>query len=204
MALSRKFLAGLGIEDDKISLIIEAHTESTDGLKAKVEEYKEKAEKYDSTSKELEKTRKELEGIKSAGGDWEKKYNKEHEDFEAYKAEQTAKETAAAKSKKYRDLLKDQKVSEAMLDDILGVTKLDEIEMDEKGELKDVDKLKEAIATKYKSFITKTETKGAKTPTPPGNAGGKLTKADIYKKDERGRFVMNTAERQAALAEISE
>ena len=32
-------------------------------------------------------------------------------------------------------------------------------------------------------------------------ASGKLTKADIYKKDDKGRYVMSTAERQKAIAE---
>ena len=53
--------------------------------------------------------------------------------------------------------------------------------------------------------MTTTTTTGAKTSTPPANTGGaKLTKADIYKKDERGRYVLSASERQKALAENPE
>ena len=47
MALTRKFLEALGIEQAKIDEIISAHTEVTDALKADRDSYKEKAEKYD-------------------------------------------------------------------------------------------------------------------------------------------------------------
>jgi hypothetical protein len=50
--------------------------------------------------------------------------------------------------------------------------------------------------------VTTTTTTGAKTSTPPANSGSaKLTKEDIYKKDDKGRYIMSTSERQKALAE---
>ncbi len=36
MALTRKFLAALGIEDDKVDEIIQAHTETVNGLKDEI------------------------------------------------------------------------------------------------------------------------------------------------------------------------
>ena len=61
MALTRKFLEALGIEQAKIDEIISAHTEVTNALKADRDSYKEKAEKYDETKTELDKAKSELE-----------------------------------------------------------------------------------------------------------------------------------------------
>ena len=46
MALSRRFLAALGIESDKVEEIITAHAETVDALKAERDEFKADAEAY--------------------------------------------------------------------------------------------------------------------------------------------------------------
>ena len=43
MALTRKMLKAMGIEDEKIDQIIEAHTETVDALKVERDQYKEDA-----------------------------------------------------------------------------------------------------------------------------------------------------------------
>lgn len=53
MALSRKFLAALGIEDAKVDEIIQAHTDTVNGLKDEIEKYKADAEKLPGVQKEL-------------------------------------------------------------------------------------------------------------------------------------------------------
>ena len=54
----------------------------------------------------------------------------------------------------------------------------------------------------WAEYVTTTTTTGAKTSTPPANNGGaKLTKAEIYARDEHGRYKLSTAERQKALSE---
>ena len=91
MSLTRKLLESMGLESDKVSTIIEAHAETVDGLKAKIEEYKLNAEKVPTLQKELDGLTKELEKLKANGGDWEAKYSKEHEAFEEFKKAQTEK-----------------------------------------------------------------------------------------------------------------
>ena len=62
-----------------------------------------------------------------------------------------------------------------------------------------------AVREEWAEYVTTTTTTGAKTSTPPANNGGaKLTKAEIYEKDEHGRYKLSTAERQKALAENPE
>ena len=124
------------------------------------------------------------------------------EEFESYKSEQTKKATRAAKEKAYRELLKQAGVSEKRLDTVLRVSDVDSVEIDEKGAIKGADKITESIKSEWADFIQTTTTQGAQTAAPPVNSGGSaMTKADIYKKDDHGRYVMSAAERQKALME---
>lgn len=195
MSLTRKMLKAMGIEEEKIDQIIEAHTETVDGFKDKLNDYKDKAEKYDGVKKELDE-------LKDGDNDWQKKYEKEHSDFEAYKTDITAKETKRTKEHAYRELLRGAGVSEKRLDAILKVTNLDGVELDKDGKIKDAEKHAETVKTEWADFVETTSTQGADTATPPTNNGGsKMTKAEIYKKDDKGRYVLSTEERQKALVE---
>ena len=129
-------------------------------------------------------------------------YKELKKQFDDYKAEQEGKETKAAKEKAYRALLQEAGVSEKRLESVLKVSDVDSVELDEKGAIKGADKLTESIKSEWADFITTTETRGAQTSNPPANNnGGAMTKADIYKKDEHGRYVLSAAERQKALME---
>ena len=58
------------------------------------------------------------------------------------------------------------------------------------------------VAGDLAALVGSTVVRGNNPANPPANnGGGKLTKADIYKKDEKGRYIMSTSERQKALAE---
>ena len=198
MALTRRALKAMGIEDEKIDEIITMHTETVDGLKADVAKYKADSEALPEVQRQLEKAQNDLEAGKKDG--WKVKYEAIKEEFEGYKSEQTKKETRASKEKAYRELLKQAGVSEKRLDAVLRVSDVDGVELDEKGAVKDADKLVEGIKSEWADFITTTSTKGADTANPPTSSGGNaMTKADIYKKDNYGRYVLSAVERQKAL-----
>lgn len=193
MAFTRKMLKALGIEDDKIEQIMDAHTEVVDALKDQRDGYKGDADK-------LNAVQKELEALKANNGDdYKEKYEKEHEAFEQYKTEQTAKETKAAKAKAYRELLKTANIDEKRFDGILKLTDLDGIEMDADGKIKDADKHSENIKSEWADFIVNTKTEGTKTVNPPANNGGKTTMS----KDEI-MAIKDTVARQKAMAENKE
>jgi hypothetical protein len=164
MSLTRKMLKAMGIDEEKIDQIIEAHTETVDGFKEKVNDYKDKAEKYDGVKKELDE-------LKEGGDDWQKKYEKEHSDFEAYKNDVIAKETKRTKEHAICELLKGAGVSEKRLDSVLKVTNFDDFELDKDGKIKDADKHTETVKTEWADFIETTTTQGANTATPPANNG---------------------------------
>ena len=165
MALTRKLLKGLGLTDEQVETIIEAHTETTDGLKADIAKYKPAAEK-------LPGVQQELDDLKAAGdGGYKKKYEDEHKAFEDYKADQTKKETRQAKETAYRAFLKSVGVSEKRIPAIIKVTDLDAVELDG-DKVKNADKLTESVKTDWADFIETSNTNGANTNNPPANNPG--------------------------------
>lgn len=195
MAVTRKFLKGMGLTDEQVDTIIEAHAETVDGLK-------EKLAKAEADAATLEAVTKERDALK-AGGDFKEKYEKEHKDFEDFKKGITAKETRAAKEKAVREYLTSKNITGGNLDIAMrGLSaEIDAAELD--GEkIKDTKPLDELISGTFKGLVVTSTVTGTQTANPPANGGGgKLTKADIFKRDEKGHYVMSTAERQKALAE---
>lgn len=198
MAFTRKMLKAMGIEDEKIDEIIEAHREVTDALKEDRDKYKVDAEKLADVQKELDSLKKATEGTDS----YKERYEKEHKDFEDYKASIKAEQTKAAKADAYKALLKDAKISNDWIDDIVKFTDMDDIKLDDDGKIADADKHKENIKSKYAKYIVSESTRGANTENPPTNVGtNKMTRAEIFKKDEHGRYLLSAQERQKAIAE---
>lgn len=123
-------------------------------------------------------------------------------DFDKYKAEVAEKETKAAKEAAYRAVLKDANLSEKGIEKAIKYAEWDKIELDSDGKVKGANDHIKAVREEWAEYVTTTTTTGAKTSTPPVNNGGaNLTNAEIYAKDEHGRYKLSTAERQKALAE---
>ena len=202
MALTRKFLKAMGIEDEKIDEIIDAHRDTVDPLKKERDEYKADAEKLTDVQKKYDDLKKEVDSKED--DPYKEKYDKEHKAFEEYKKTVEGERTKANKTQAYRELLKKAGVSDKRIDSVLKVTAIDEIELDDDGNIKDADKVVENIKSEWSEFIVTESQRGAGTENPPRNVGGsKMTKADIYKKDDHGRYILSTAERQKALIEMS-
>lgn len=164
MALTRKFLTALGIESDKIDEIIDAHTETVNGLKAERDEYKASAEKLPEIEKALKKAN---ETIEAQGTDaYKEKYESIKTEYDEYKKAQSEKEVAQAKDTAYRAMLKEAGVSEKRIDSIMRVTDLSKIELED-GKVKDANTHTENIKKEWADFITSTESEGAGTQTPP-------------------------------------
>ena len=199
MALSRKLLKGMGLNDEQVDTIIEAHTDTVDGLKADVSKYKTDAEK-------LSDVQKELDELKAKGDDgWKEKYDNLKGEFDKYKTDVQEKETHNKKVEAYRAILQDANLSEKGIEKAVKYAEWDKIELDSDGKVKGANDHIKAVREEWAEYVTTTTTTGAKTSTPPANNGGaKLTKAEIYARDEHGRYKLSTAERQKALAENPE
>lgn len=201
MALSRKYLAGMGLNEEQINAIIEANEETITGLKAEIEKHKTASESSDKT---LAKAQKELDALKKEAEEsasknpYKVKYDAIKEEFEKFKADETAKATKAAKSDAYKELLKECGISEKRIASVLKVSDTDSIELDENGKIKDSETLKKSITEEWEDFIPKDlGAKGAETAKPLTNTGGKMTKDQIL-------AITDTAERQKAMYENRE
>lgn len=198
MALSRKYLQGMGLNEEQINAIVEANEETITGLKAEIEKYKTASEGSDKTlakvQKELDEMKKEAEESASKNP-YKVKYDAIKEEFEKFKADETAKATKAAKSDAYKELLKECGISEKRIASVLKVSDTDSVELDENGKVKDADDLKKAIKEEWADFIPTESTRGANASNPPSNTGGTtMTKEAIRK-------IADPVARQKAMAE---
>ena len=168
MALTRKFLKAMGIEDEKVDQIIEAHSETVEALKEERDSYKKDAEKLPDVQRKLEEAEKKLpkEGEETV---LKSEYDKIKTEYENYKADISAKETHSAKERAYRDMLKAAGVSEKRIDSVLKVSDIDSVELDENGKIKDESKYVDNVKSEWADFIVSQSTQGANTPKPPAN-----------------------------------
>ena len=167
--------------DDKAKAILDALHEETDGLRDQLE-----AEKAART-----KAEKERDAANSGKEAAEKSLND-------YKAQQTARDTRTAKAAKCKELLKKAGVLDRYIDDIVNDSKkgdafINALELDDKGEIKDADKMLDKAKSEFNGKIGTTKTTGTKVDTPPANTGSKMTKEQIF-------AIKDAGERQAAIA----
>ena len=192
MSLTRKMLKAMGIEEEKIDQIIEAHSETVDSLKADRDTYKEDAEK-------LKTVQKELDDLKAKGDDgWKEKHDKVKKEYEEYKSDVEGKQARETKEKATRAYFESAGITGKNLEIAIRGSRaeIDGLEMDG-DKIKDTASLKALVDGDFASLVTTTTTRGASTTTPPTQTQGgstPKTKAEILK-------IKDTAERQKAWAE---
>lgn len=208
MALSRKFLATLGIEADKIDEIITAHSESIEAVKSDRDKYKAQVddltEKIGKDAEALKTAQKELSDLKAqVDADAKNREGKDYDalkaEFDNYKKEQEAKAVKSAKETALKELLKDMKMSDRGEKQVLKWMGVDGFELDENGKIKDASTLRKSIKEDWGDYIQTEGAKGADTPTPPGGTGGGTgkTKKEIMQ-------IKDAKERQQAIADNPE
>lgn len=189
MALTRKLLKGMGLTEEQIDSVIDAHTETVDGLKTQIETIKADAEK-------LKDVQKELDGLKN-GKDWKAEHDKLKKQFDDYKSSTEAKETENAKREAVREAAKKAGLSEAGITKAVKYADLTKVELNDDGKAKDADKLAADIKGEWGDYAATTTTKGAKVETPPATGKATRSKEEIL-------AIKDTAERQQAIAENHE
>ena len=163
MALTRKMLEAMGIEDKKIEQIIEEHVESIDGLKAERDRYKSGAE-------EAEGLRKQLEEAKAAG-EYEEKYKAKCKELDDFKSKVDGEAAEREKRGLYRKLLEDAGIDPKRVDSVLKVSDLSKVSVKD-GAIEGADDLTEGIKADWADFIVSTNTRGANVPNPPKGGEG--------------------------------
>ena len=183
-SLTRKFLASIGIEEDKIDLIVEKHNEVLTEIKDERDKYKEDATKLPDIEKEL-----------NTGKDsYKDKYEALKKEYDDFKTDTEAKATSAKKESAFRHILKDIGIPEKRIDAVIKVSDVNGIELTEDG-IKDEETLKESLKKEWSDFITTTKVEGANSANPPTTAGKTtMTKEQI-------RAIPDASARQKAMLE---
>lgn len=169
MALTRKFLKALNVEDAAIEEIITAHTEVLEAVKSERDEERKKAAKADELKAELDALKKDI------GDKYVEKatYDKAVKDLADFKADVDNKAKASAIDKALRAYLTENKITGNNQD--IAVMAMAEItktlELD--GEkIKDTKALDELIGGKFKAMQDgENVTINKNVPTPPANNG---------------------------------
>lgn len=129
-------------------------------------------------------------------------YKKLKREFDDYKAEISGKEAKSAKERAARAFFEGKGITGKSLDIAMrgSGAEIDALELDG-DKIKDTAALDALVKDTYSGLVSTTTVRGAQTSTPPASSGKTMTKADIYKKDDHGRYIMSASERQKALIE---
>ena len=175
MALTRKFLKALGIEDDKIDEIVAAHGETVTALKAEIDEAKQGASGLDAITKERDRYKADLETLQKSSGD----AAKVQAEYDAYKAQVEKDKTAAQKGAALDAVLKEAGVERESFRTQLGKGwDMDTIELED-GKVKDKAALISRIKADYPDFIGKASTEGTPPAAPPAGGGKTYTRDQL-------------------------
>lgn len=196
MAFTRKMLKALGIDDEKIEQIMDAHTEVTDVLKSERDKYKGEAEKAGEMQSELDKAKKDLENADKNGSSYKTKYETEKAEHDKLKSEIADKETAAKKDSALIAWLKEKGYSEN------GAKKIakyggfrDRITLGEDGKATNLDELADDVAAEWGEYKgePKTESYKGSDPVTGGSAPKKNLAAQYYAEYQNRLYGKNSA-----------
>ena len=170
MAFTRKALKAMGLSDEQIDPLIELHTETIDAIKADRDKYKDDAEKLSDVQRQLDDANSKLEAAEK--DDYKGKYESEKAAHDKLKADIQTKETTEKKSNAFKSYLKEKGYSE---NGITKITKygdyIKDIELDEGGKIKDIDKLIGKIETEWSEYKPQAGTSNFKPNVPTGTQG---------------------------------
>ena len=160
MALTRKYLKAMGLEDDKIDQIIEAHTEVTTAIKADADRYKADAEKLSEVQAELDS----LKAMKDDGLQAK---------VDQLTAELTEEKAGRKKDRQEAAIRQELTAMGAQDVDYLLYKLGDTSELfDEDGQLKDKDAFAEKTKADYPNQFKAESTKSKGSPPPPAGDRG--------------------------------
>ena len=167
----REILSSAGVASEKmdaaVDKIIDGHVTSINALREDVARYKQDAEKLEGVQKELD----DLKKVSAGTDDYKAKYEKEHNDFEAYKTDVQKKETLSLKQKLFKKMLKAEEIDEKRWDTIVKVTDFEGLKVKD-DKFADEAAVKKLITDEWSDFKVKNKTEKTESPeNPPANDG---------------------------------
>lgn len=183
MALTRKYLKSIGLNEDQIEGVIEEHTSVTNDLKEKIKTLQTDAEK-------LPTVQKELDDLKAQGdGGYKEKYEAEAKAHREYKQQVEGEKKAALDEADVMAICKEAGIArESSLRLIVKDFDRSKIERGEDGKITNRAKLVEAVKTDYADFVGTPGKDGTPPVAPPTGSGSGMTREQILDiKDAKAR-----------------
>lgn len=172
MALTRKLLKSLGLEEAQIETIIDAHTETVDALKQERDASKAEAARVEELTRQLNEANDKL----SKSGD----AARVQAEFDQYKAGVEQERTRAKKGAALNTLLEKAGIARPAVRELIRKGyDLDKLELLEDGSAKDADTLVNAIRTDYADFVGEVRTDGTPKLDPPSGQNKSYTREEI-------------------------
>lgn len=175
MALTRKFLKALGIEEDKIEEIITAHGETVAALKDEIDKAEQSAKDSAAAAEERDKLQKRVEALEKTSGD----AAKVQAEYDAYRQQVETDKANAGKKALIKKALEDAHANPAAIDLMLNTVKLDDVELDGEA-LKDAEAVLKPIREAHAGLFGTVQNQGTPPLNPPGG-DGKMTRESFEK-----------------------
>jgi hypothetical protein len=169
MALTRRFLQALGIDDNQIQAIIDEHAQTVNNLQEEINKGKEALTKAQEDSQQFETVQKELDELKKA--DYKGKYEAEKKEHDALKTSVENGKTQNAKNAALKKYFESKNIKDGNLNIAMRGVNLDDIELDGEN-IKDTAALDELVAGDYKPLISTTTGGGKKVVDSGSRLGG--------------------------------
>lgn len=185
MALTRKLLKSLSLEEAQIETIIDAHTETVDGLKESLKAVQTEAAKVEGLTQQLNEANDKL----SKAGD----AAKVQKAFDDYKAQVEAEKKTAKTAVDVQELLKEAGISrESFRTAVAKSFDAAKIAYADDGSISNRAELVQGIKTDFADFVATTTSAGTPPVAPPSGNPGSMTKEEIL-------AIKDTTKRQAAI-----
>ncbi len=154
MSLSRSFLKSLGLNDDQISAVIDAHSETVTALNTKYSELETKYISAKESADQLPGVQKELDELKKS--DFKSKFEAEQSAHNALKESVSREKAHAAKEKAVRAYYEEKNIKGNNLTIAMRGTDLDRLQLDESGRLADTAALDALVEGDCKPLVSDT------------------------------------------------
>ena len=151
MSLTRSYLKSLGLDDEKINSVIEAHSETVTALNQKYSELETRYRGAKESADQLPALRQELEALKKE--DFRGKYESEKSAHDALKESIARKQARDAAEKAVRAYYIGKSIRGDNLNIAMRGTPLEEITLSEDGTIADTKALDALVAGDFRPLI---------------------------------------------------
>lgn len=152
MSLSRNYLKTLGLNDDQISAVIDAHGETVTALNTKYSELETKYNSAKQSADQLPGIQKELDDLKKS--DFKGKFEAEQSAHNALKESISREKAHTAKEKAVRAYYEGKNIKGNNLAIAMRGTDLEQLKLDDSGNLADTAALDALVDGDFKSLVT--------------------------------------------------